>query len=119
MEINGCVFQGDVGLRRIAERDRAELKVQPRDKHGRIVLAYGKSSGHAHVLRAQGVCLLLNETTGERVLRVVDPCQLLHDMGAESLVETGEHAAIDLPPGDYEVIPQWSWQGQGVQRALD
>jgi hypothetical protein len=119
MKIGQLVAQGDVVLVRIAKEKRTGFAEQPRDAHGRIVLAYGETSGHAHVLRAQGVCLLRNETSGERILRVLDPCDLLHDMGAEALVETGEHLSVALTPGDYRVIQQCEWVGQGVARAQD
>lgn len=121
MKIGECVAQGDVVLIRAAKTKGvpAGFAEDKRDPHGRVVLAYGETSGHAHVFRAKGVCLLSNETTGARILRVFDPCRLLHDQGAEALVETGEHASLAIEPGEYHVIQQREWIGQGVQRALD
>src|SRR5580704_11966458 len=117
MKIGDIVFQGDVGLRRIAKMTvPADFKLVPRDEHDRVVLAYGETSGHAHVFRAPGVCMLRREGTGERVITLDLDAELLHDMGGATVALTGEHAPIDVPAGTYEVIQQCEWVGQGVQR---
>ena len=119
MKIGEVVFQGDVGLRRIAGKVAADFKPVSRDEHDRVVLAYGEVSGHAHVFRAPGVCMLRREGTGDRVITLDLDAELQHDMGGATVSLTGEHAPIDVPAGTYEVLSQWEFVGQGVQRAID
>jgi hypothetical protein len=66
----------------------------PRD-HGRIILAEGEATGHAHAVDSPEAALL-ELAEGERYLRVDAPCDLVHE----------EHAAIVLDPGLYRVIRQ-------------
>lgn len=61
---------------------------------GRVVLAYGEVTGHAHAITAATAGLL--EAGGERYLRVSAPVVLAHE----------EHAAIAVPPGSYRVVIQ-------------
>ena len=120
-EVGQHARQGDVLLERVdATAVTPEHKAEPRDPHGRVVLALGEASGHAHVLRAPGVCCLRREGTGDRVLTVEDDVDLLHDMGGAAYVPTKEHSAIPVDGGGtYVVEPQRVWQGQGVRRAND
>ena len=89
-----------------AEADRADTapgEARTCDKAG--LLAEGEVTGHAHVLDAADVELLITET--ERYLRVITETPLKHE----------EHDAVVLPPGDYEIIIQreyspkqaWFW----------
>jgi hypothetical protein len=86
------VRQGDV---LIVAVDRVPDDALPvtRD-HGRVVLAYGEVTGHAHAIRAHGAALL--ERDAVRYLRVDAPVELEHE----------EHATIELPPGDFKVVIQ-------------
>jgi hypothetical protein len=86
--------QGDVFLARIDELPD-ELRPVPRDA-GRVVLADGDATGHAHAIADAGAELL---TSGleERFLRIVnDFATLTHE----------EHAPITLPRGAYRVVRQ-------------
>jgi hypothetical protein len=69
----------------------------PRD-NGRIVLAYGEVTGHAHAIHDSGAVLLAAPDTEDRFLRIMDASgvSLTHE----------EHATIALPPGDYIVRRQ-------------
>ena len=62
--------------------------------HGRVVLAYGEVTGHAHAIRDRRATLL--ERDSDRYLRVTAPVTLDHE----------EHAALDIPPGSYRVVIQ-------------
>jgi hypothetical protein len=86
------VRQGDVLVVRV-EAIPDEAKPVARDR-GRVVLAYGEVTGHAHAIAARDATLL--ELDGERYLRVTAPVTLDHE----------EHAAIDLPPGSFRVVIQ-------------
>ena len=103
--------QGDILIVAITSEPEGERVA--RDAQGRIVLALGEATGHAHAIADPGAELL--EADGdERFLRV------LIEGGVDLTHE--EHAAIHLPQGDYRVIRQreftypegspregWSW----------
>jgi hypothetical protein len=86
--------QGDVLLVRTGSRELDDARLIPRN-HGRIILAEGEATGHAHAIDSPEAVLLELEE-GERYLRVDAPCDLVHE----------EHAAIALDPGLYRVIRQ-------------
>lgn len=91
------VRQGDVLLEMI---DAGELgKELPRDA-GRIVLAYGEVTGHAHAIHETDATLFAGKAANDdRILRVVAPVSLRHE----------EHSKIELPPGLYRVRRQREW----------
>jgi len=90
------VRQGDVLIRRIeAIPDRAR-KVHAR----RMVLAAGEATGHAHVLERPGA----DGATAE-LLRLGDRL-LARILGGDARVIHEEHAAVVLPPGEYEIVRQ-------------
>lgn len=84
--------QGDVLLIRVDSPAAGEAV--PRDG-GRIVLAYGEATGHAHAISAPEADLFETER-GVRYLEVREPAELTHE----------EHAPIPLEPGVYEVRRQ-------------
>jgi hypothetical protein len=86
------VRQGDVLLEPVTSVPDGARPV-PRDA-GRVVLAYGEVTGHAHAIRTPGATLLADGD--ERYLRVPAPATLGHE----------EHAAIELVPGTYRVVIQ-------------
>ena len=90
--------QGDVLLMAV---DAVPAEAQPvaRDA-GRIVLAYGEVSGHAHAIAApEDEATLLSVSENERFLRLLADVDLAHE----------EHAPIHLPRGVYRVIRQRVW----------
>ncbi|MFF5205973.1 hypothetical protein [Streptosporangium sp. NPDC000396] len=68
----------------------------PRDAHGRLLLALGEATGHAHAVVGPGVLV--------RSLRPMDPDYLHLPSGGRVVHE--EHAAISLPKGWYHVQRQ-------------
>lgn len=86
-------IQGDVAIRKIDKATRGEIV--PRDR-GRIVLAYGEATGHAHAIHEEEA--VLSEVENKRFLEV------LKEGGVDLLHE--EHPTIHLPPGDYEIVQQ-------------
>jgi len=96
-EIPWMVRQGDVALVAI-EAIPADAVEQPRDGSGRVVLAYGEATGHAHALHDPGVSMLCAPNQ-EAFLRVVEPSNLVHE----------EHDRIAIPPGIYRVVRQREW----------
>jgi hypothetical protein len=88
--------QGDVLLRRV-ESVPDNVTPVPRE-NGRIVLAHGEVTGHAHAILDEAAELVRTAETNQRFLKIMNASgvQLQHE----------EHATITLPPGTYEVIRQ-------------
>ena len=64
---------------------------------GRIVLAHGEATGHAHAIVEQGVRFFREDGAGAGLLRIPGGgAQVVHE----------EHATIQLPKGLYRVIRQ-------------
>lgn len=90
--------QGDVLVRRVTRLPKGTAGV-PRD-NGRIVLAYGEVTGHAHAIEApEAEATLLTTEDNRRFLRLVGSVDLRHE----------EHGTITLDPGTYEVTRQREW----------
>jgi hypothetical protein len=87
--------QGDVLIRPV-DRVPEGLKRVPLDE-GRVVLAYGEVTGHAHVVVGDVEFLAADIVELEQTfLRVEAEVQVVHD----------EHDTVTLPPGDYEIVRQ-------------
>jgi hypothetical protein len=90
--------QGDVLLVSVPEIP-ARAHAVPRDE-GRIVLAYGEVTGHAHAIDApEAEATLLSASENERFLRLVADVDLAHE----------EHGTIRVPAGTYRVVRQRVW----------
>jgi hypothetical protein len=127
--------QGDVLLIQVSGLGLAfrTLKVAPRDA-GRVVLAYGEVTGHAHAIEESNVALLVADdraamaaaarellasvglTTEIRdeevvgVLEVSEPSTLRHE----------EHGHIALAEGErFVVLRQREYQPAGIQQVAD
>lgn len=112
--------QGDVLIRRVAPQRIAtakhgspldiyqqhRFKSYERDAQGRIVLAYGEVTGHAHAILDPGV-----------IAWSLPDNKLLLDVpeGGATVVHE-EHAPIPLEPGAYEVVRQREWTDNEAQR---
>ena len=83
--------QGDVFLLP-APAIPAAATVVPRDT-GRVVLAYGEATGHAHAIVAPEATLLTT-AENERFLRIVGSATLTHE----------EPGAVEVAPGEYRVV---------------
>lgn len=97
--------QGDV-LLISTDSIPAEAKPVPRDQ-GRVVLAYGEVTGHAHALMDREVELLATDAL--RYLRVDRLSQLQHE----------EHSALMVEPGTYEVRIQREYSPEAIRNVAD
>ena len=90
--------QGDVLLVPIeASAVPAGAVPAPRDRAGRLVLARGEVTGHAHVISGPGVRLLADRDDLDRLFVQVDDAGVLsHD----------ERPEIAVPRGHYRVVRQ-------------
>ncbi len=93
--------QGDVLIERVNSLPKNAVEIP---QHGRIVLALGEVTGHAHAIALDdgAVKARLFDAGTERFLQVLSASVLAHE----------EHAAIALEPGVYRV----SKFGTGTQR---
>jgi hypothetical protein len=85
--------QGDVLLIRVAQKSARARKVDRED--GRIVLAHGEATGHAHAIESPEADLY-EDFGGTRFLEVRETVQLVHE----------EHAVLTVEPAIYEVLRQ-------------
>lgn len=85
--------QGDVPLLRTSIPAGAKAVAKP-DR----ALAYGESTGHAHVLVGGDVEFF--ELESKTYIRVLTTTALQHLKNFQNL--TGEHDTIVLPPGEYQ-----------------
>jgi hypothetical protein len=101
--------QGDVLLIRVDTLFVTKGKKVARED-GRVVLAHGEATGHAHAIEAEGADLY-EEADGKRFLQVT---------GATATLAHEEHGAVTLEPGVYEVRRQREYVPQAPpQRVRD
>lgn len=97
--------QGDVLLLKV---DGMPPDVVPVDlDNGRVILAYGEVTGHAHALNPAGATLYARGD--ERFLTVTEPTPLVHE----------EHNPIELPAGTYKVVRQREYAPREVRFVSD
>ena len=92
--------QGDVLLLAV---DALPEQAEPEPRSGRIVLAEGEVTGHAHALEERDARTFTHE--GERYLLTKSKAQLIHE----------EHAPIEVPPGAYRVVIQREYEPDPVR----
>ncbi|WP_433078334.1 hypothetical protein ACQP1P_37075 [Dactylosporangium sp. CA-052675] len=69
----------------------------PRDRAGRMVLARGEATGHAHVIVGPDTLLLADRDDIDRLfVRIVTKARVVHE----------EHGTITIPAGDYRIVRQ-------------
>ena len=89
--------QGDVLLVKV-DMDALPKGAVAQNSKGRIVLAYGEVTGHAHAIDSTFASLY--QWKGDRLIEVKPGARLVHE----------EHNAIDLEPGFYKVIQQREYE---------
>lgn len=105
--------QGDVLVVAI---EALPKKLDPEKSGGRVVLAYGEVTGHAHAIDAREVKSFTTpepvrvfDWNAERFLQVQTKAYLRHE----------EHATIELPAGNYAVIQQREYSPEEIRRVAD
>ncbi|WP_432135370.1 MULTISPECIES: hypothetical protein [unclassified Streptomyces] len=105
--------QGDVLIVPVAEEavppHVAGAPGEPRDGRGRLVLALGEVTGHAHAVVGPGVLVREPGPLGPMLLRLPKGGRVVHE----------EHAAIALPKGWYRVIRQREYVPGSVRIVAD
>ncbi|WP_405827448.1 hypothetical protein [Streptomyces sp. NBC_01176] len=82
---------------------------EPRDGRGRLVLALGEVTGHAHAVVGPGRLIREAGVFGPMLLHVPDGARVVHE----------EHAAISLPKGWYRVVRQREYVPGSVRVVAD
>ena len=103
-----CYRQGDVLLVEVA-CGPPDVRSVPREQ-GRLVLAHGEVTGHAHVVVDSAAQLVTHEEADELYLLVY---------GDEVVLEHEEHDAIPVPRGHYRVIRQREYTPDSVRFVAD
>ena len=82
-----------------------------RRQHGRLVLAEGEVTGHAHVIEDQAAKLVTADQAAELYLLVhgTEPVSLTHE----------EHRTILVPPGQYRVMRQVEYTPEELRAVAD
>ncbi|MFJ1704284.1 hypothetical protein [Kitasatospora sp. NPDC088346] len=105
--------QGDVLIVPVAEGAVpsvvAGLAAQPRDPRGRLVLALGEVTGHAHAVVGPGELRRETGPFGTAWLRLPEGGRVVHE----------EHAVIVLPKGWYRVVRQREYTPGAVRVVAD
>lgn len=100
--------QGDIAIIPITQKGtQVRDRVEP--DRGRIILAYGEVTGHAHALPEADVELFETAQAADRFLRVRSLTTLTHE----------EHAPIDLPAGEYIVRRQREYSPEALRLVAD
>jgi hypothetical protein len=101
--------QGDVLVLRVARLPKGTKAIQ---RQGRIVLAHGEVTGHAHAIADSETQEFSLEQAGvavRRFLKVVSEAHVKHE----------EHATIALPAGLYEIVQQREYSPDAIRNVAD
>lgn len=117
--------QGDVLVEPVATLP-PDAKPAERDALGRVVLALGEASGHAHAIRCAEVVAFrmpsseLDATANRALVDYIlvggSGAKLAHeyDSGAKA-----EHDTLDLAPGAYRVVQQREYSPEELRSVAD
>lgn len=103
--------QGDVLIRSVSSLPN-DATVVDNTNLGRIVLAYGEVTGHAHAIHLEEAIEYTMEQAGKAVRRFLSVSSTAH-------VKHEEHATIPLPTGIYEIIQQREYTPEAVRNVAD
>ena len=103
--------QGDILI--VPTNEEIQGHELPPDDRGRVVLALGEATGHAHAIESDRAKLFRSGVgSEERMFLKVDGLQ------AVNLVHEA-HAIISLKPGGYKVIRQREYAAEEIRRVAD
>lgn len=108
--------QGDVLIMRAPDETPLGKEI-PRDR-GRVVLAYGELTGHAHAISARGAAL--HERAQEDAAALMLAERILTVVGKPGVkLEHEEHGTIKLPAGRYIVRQQREYSPAVLRQVAD
>lgn len=103
--------QGDVLIIPLEGPLPADLKPVPLEA-GRIVLAHGEATGHAHAIKSRNAGFFQEAAA-------VNPRRFLHVVGGSVALKHEEHAPVELKPGAYEVRRQREYTPEEIRNVAD
>ena len=110
--------QGDVLIERVSQ-----LPKQPAKKKGRVILAHGEVTGHAHEIKAPKLASIEECDEAVRLLGdLSDAGTMTHHALAvhgDTAVVHDEHGAIPLEAGDYIVRRQREYSPEAIRNVAD
>jgi len=101
--------QGDVLIIPVGSIPEA---VEPVEREqGRVILAHGEVTGHAHAIKDKRAALFRDPKLAAIFMLVTgdEPVALEHD----------EHDTISVPPGNYRIIRQREYAPEGLRNVAD
>jgi hypothetical protein len=106
---NQMFRQGDVLIIRVAALPN-DLEPVAREA-GRVILAHGEATGHAHAIKAESAALFRDP----RLMAI------FMTVGADGpvVLEHDEHDAIVIAPGTYQVIRQREYSPEAIRTVAD
>ncbi len=104
--MRSIIRQGDVLMIRVASLPQGTTPRAP--EAGRVVLAHGEATGHAHVIEDASVATLFDSDAGTFV-RLDADSRLVHD----------EHDPIAVDAGVYHVIRQREYTPEAIVNVAD
>lgn len=102
--------QGDVLIVPVSKMPTTAIEPIAREA-GRVVLAHGEMTGHAHAIKSPKAALFRDPKLAAIFLHVTGD--------APALLEHEEHGTIALAPGDYEVIRQREYHPEAIRQVAD
>lgn len=102
--------QGDICIIPVERKRRPARKQRVEADKGRIILAYGEVTGHAHALPEGDVELYETANAVDRILRV---------RSRSTVLSHEEHGPITLPQGDYIVRRQREYEPESIRLVAD
>ena len=104
--------QGDVLLIPVKSIPKGANEL-PRD-NGRVVLAYGEVTGHAHAFSSGRATMFREDGSGGG-----GGTFLLVKGGAPAALRHEEHTTVKVPPGNYEVRRQREYTPERLRQVAD
>ena len=99
--------QGDILIKPV-DALPPDASPAPPDARGRVVLALGTATGHAHAFNSGAS--MFHTPDGARFIQIADTgADLVHD----------EHATIPVPAGVYAVIRQREYHPEAIRQVED
>lgn len=113
--------QGDVLIEKVTKLPTARKPREP--EHGRIILAHGEATGHAHEIESPELASLHDIQESLRLLGDTEGAEAMTQAGL--IIEQGtavihqEHATIPLPKGNYVVRRQREYSPTEIRNVAD
>ena len=109
MKTNIHYRQGDVLIQRVPSLPKNISKIAR--ENGRVVLAHGEASGHAHAISDDNATLYSSPAdSGVTFLEITEAVAALHH---------DEHSTIHLSPGTYRVTRQREYHPTAIRNVMD